>query len=120
MTNISVIGSGYVGLVTGACLAKFGHKITCIDIDEHRVAALSAARMPFYEPGLGELVHTELTSGLLTFTSSYTDAIADADVVFVAVNTPSAQDGSVDLRFLRKAVASLGAAISPHHVPIVV
>ncbi|MGH2867596.1 MAG: 3-hydroxyacyl-CoA dehydrogenase NAD-binding domain-containing protein, partial [Solirubrobacteraceae bacterium] len=92
MSRIAVVGTGYVGLTTAACLADLGNDVLGVDIDENRIDVLAGAEMPFYEPGLGELVARNVQSGRLRFTASYDEAIPDAEFVFIAVGTP--MDGS--------------------------
>src|SRR5690606_36458783 len=111
--RIAIIGSGYVGLVSGACLADFGHHVTCVDLDEQKVSALRAGRMPIYEPGLEPLVAGNVADGRLSFTTDLDAAVADAEVVFVAVGTPSRRgDGHADLSFVHAAAASIAAALT--------
>jgi UDPglucose 6-dehydrogenase len=120
MSRIAIIGSGYVGLTTGACFAGLGHDVTCVDIDADRIAALSEGRVPFYEPGLVDLVKRGLAAGRLRFTQHHADAVQGAAFVFIAVNTPSAPDGSADLQYLRAALADTAAAITRGEPPIIV
>jgi UDPglucose 6-dehydrogenase len=120
MSRIGVIGSGYVGLVTSACFADLGHDITCVDVDTSRVDLLRAAYVPFYEPRLEALVRSGLEAGRLRFASRHVEAVAGADCVFIAVNTPSAPDGSADLQYLRAAIADTSASLSEGHAPVVV
>ena len=108
--NISVIGTGYVGLVTGACFAEFGLQVTCMDKDEQRIAGLEKGKVPIYEPGLSELVHKGLSDGRLTFTTNLVQAVESALVIFIAVGTPSQNDGSADLSF----VEDVGRGIATH------
>lgn len=108
--NISVIGTGYVGLVTGACFAEFGIQVTCMDKDENRIAALEKGEIPIYEPGLSELVQKGLSEGRLTFTTDLVRAVESALVIFIAVGTPSRADGSADLSF----VEDVGRGIATH------
>jgi UDPglucose 6-dehydrogenase len=108
--NISVIGTGYVGLVTGACFAEFGLQVTCMDKDEKRIAALEKGKIPIYEPGLSELVHKNIADGRLTFTTNLVKAVESALVIFIAVGTPSQDDGSADLSF----VEDVGRGIATH------
>ena len=99
--RITMIGSGYVGLVSGACFADFGHDVTCVDKDAAKIAALEAGRMPIYEPGLEELVAHNVEAGRLSFTTALAPAVAGADAVFIAVGTPSRQnDGHADLSYV--------------------
>ncbi|MDP2315362.1 MAG: UDP-glucose/GDP-mannose dehydrogenase family protein [Pseudomonadota bacterium] len=95
--NISVVGTGYVGLVVGVCMADLGHNVTCVDNDEGKVAALNAGRVPIYEPGLEQLLERNAREGRLTFTQDLAAALTHSRIVFVAVGTPSAADGSADL-----------------------
>src|SRR2546427_6363204 len=108
--NITIIGTGYVGLVTGACFAEFGLQVTCMDKDEHRIAALEKGKIPIYEPGLSELVHKGLSEGHLSFTTDLGRAVDSALVIFIAVGTPSQHDGSADLSF----VEDVGRGIAAH------
>lgn len=96
--KVTVIGTGYVGLVAGACIADFGFDVTCIDKDESKVAALRAGSVPIYEPGLTEIVTRTQANGSLRFASAYQDAIPQSDVIFIAVGTPTNdEDGSADI-----------------------
>jgi UDPglucose 6-dehydrogenase len=107
MKNIAVIGVGYVGLVTGACFSDLGNRVMALDINEEKVANLRKGVMPIYEPGLSELVLRNVKSGRLSFTTSYTDALKDAEFVFIAVGTPEGVDGEADLKYVRMAAESL-------------
>ena|SRR5689334_23895166 len=96
--RVAMIGTGYVGLVSGACFADFGHDVICVDKDKSKIAALGRGEMPIYEPGLGDMVAANTRAGRLTFTSDLTGAVAGADAVFIAVGTPSRRgDGHADL-----------------------
>ncbi|HVF01559.1 MAG TPA: 2-dehydropantoate 2-reductase N-terminal domain-containing protein, partial [Rubrobacteraceae bacterium] len=95
--DVGIVGAGYVGLVTGACLAHVGHRVTCVDKDEGRVAELTEGRMPIYEPGLEELVVGEVGRGSLSFSTDLAGTVHGADVMFIAVDTPQGDDGSADL-----------------------
>ncbi|MGA9532031.1 MAG: UDP-glucose/GDP-mannose dehydrogenase family protein [Anaerolineales bacterium] len=107
MKNITVVGVGYVGLVTGACFADLGNRVTAIDIDEDRIAGLKRGEMPIYEPGLEELVERNVAAGRLEFTTSYEDGMQDAEFVFIAVGTPEGVDGEADLKYVRSAAESI-------------
>lgn len=107
MKNIAVIGVGYVGLVSGACFADLGNRVTCLDINAERIANLEKNIMPIYEPGLEELVERNVKAGRLLFTTYYSDALKNADFVFIAVGTPSDVDGQADLRYVRMAAESI-------------
>jgi len=95
--NISVVGTGYVGLVVGVCMADLGHSVTCVDSDEQKIAALLAGRVPIYEPGLDQLLERNVREGRLHFTRDLAAGLAHSRIVFLAVGTPSAADGSADL-----------------------
>jgi UDPglucose 6-dehydrogenase len=110
MKQICVVGTGYVGLVTGTCFADLGNRVVCLDINEEKVARLRRGELPIYEPGLEELVLRNLASGRLSFTSSYAEAVPDAEFCFIAVNTPSGAEGEADLGQVRAA----SAALAPH------
>jgi UDPglucose 6-dehydrogenase len=116
--NICIIGSGYVGLVTGTCFAEFGVDVTCVDVDENRIRSLEQGRVPFFEPGLEELVTKNIREGRLKFTTNVETAVQDALVVFIAVGTPSAADGEADLTFVREVAASIGRALNGYKVII--
>ena len=96
--KITMIGAGYVGLVSGVCFADFGHDVVCLDKDESKIDALMQGRIPIFEPGLEQLVASNVASGRLTFTTDLVAAVADSDVIFIAVGTPSRRgDGHADL-----------------------
>lgn len=105
--NIAIIGTGYVGLVSGACLAELGHEVTCVDTDEEKIKRLQSGVMPIYEPGLEELVKKHATLGRLKFTTSYAEAVPQAEVISLAVGTPSAADGSVDIQYVKAAAQQI-------------
>jgi UDPglucose 6-dehydrogenase len=105
--NVSIIGTGYVGLTTGVCLGYLGHCVTCLDTDESKIDMLRAGRAPIYEPWLGDLMAEAACH--LKFTTNYEEAIPGAEVVFIAVGTPPLEDGSPDLQYLRAAALSVGA-----------
>ena len=118
MKNITVIGVGYVGLVSGACFSDLGNKVTCLDINEERIENLKQGIMPIYELGLEGLVERNVRAGRLIFTTSYEDALKDADFVFIAVGTPSDVDGQADLRYVRMAAESI-AEVMDHPMIII-
>ncbi|WP_203332329.1 UDP-glucose dehydrogenase family protein [Planococcus beigongshangi] len=101
--KIAVIGTGYVGLVTGVTLTEIGRKVVCIDIDEQKVEQLKTGRSPIYEPGLSEMMKKNIEAGLLSFTSSHREALSQADIIYIAVGTPEKEDGSADLRYVERA-----------------
>ena len=106
--KVSIFGTGYVGLVTGACLAHSGHQVTCVDVDEAKVAGLTRGEIPIYEPGLENIVKQSVKEGRLQFTTSAKDAVDYAEVVFIAVGTPPDEDGAADLRYVLQVAQSVG------------
>ncbi|MEK6904944.1 MAG: UDP-glucose/GDP-mannose dehydrogenase family protein [Nanoarchaeota archaeon] len=110
--NITIFGTGYVGLVTGACLANLGHDILCIDIDSQRIETLKTGKVPFYEPGLLELVHQNLKKGKLRFTTDASEAVHFGEVIFNCVNTPSNSDGSANLQYVFSVAKTIGEHIN--------
>ena len=116
--NICVIGAGYVGLVTAACFADLSNSVTCLDIDEGKIEGLKRGKLPIYEPGLDEVVERNVKAGRLSFTTSYAEGIAKAEVVFIAVGTPSGVDGEADLRYVRSAAEAI-ADVMDHPLIII-
>ncbi len=116
--NICVIGSGYVGLVTGACLADFGMNVVGVDKDHSKVEALSRGKVPIYEPGLDTLVQKNMTEGRLRFTTELAPAIEEAQAIFIAVGTPPKSDGSADLTFIREVAASIAEHLNGYKIII--
>jgi UDPglucose 6-dehydrogenase len=117
--KIAMIGAGYVGLVSGACFADFGHDVVCVDLDLAKVDALKAGIMPIYEPGLAELVATNAAANRLSFTTDLTTAVADSDAVFIAVGTPSRRgDGHADLSYVYQATRDVAAALTKPSVVV--
>lgn len=110
---IAVVGTGYVGLTTGACLASIGHRVICADIDPVKIARLQRGEIPIVEEGLGELVSEAYASGLLTFVVGAATAAAQADIVFLSVPTPQGEDGSADLSYIEAAAAEIGPVLKP-------
>jgi UDPglucose 6-dehydrogenase len=114
-----MIGTGYVGLVSAACLSEFGHEVVCVDKDSAKIADLNAGRIPIFEPGLDEIVAANAKSGRLSFTESLASAVTDADAVFIAVGTPSRRgDGHADLSFVFSAAEEIARALSGYTVII--
>ena len=95
--NVVIVGTGYVGLVSGTCFAEMGMHVQCVDVDANKVARLQKGEIPIYEPGLDDMVVRNTAAGRLTFTTSLPEALADAAVLFIAVGTPPQEDGSADL-----------------------
>jgi UDPglucose 6-dehydrogenase len=114
--HIAVIGTGYVGLVSGACLADFGHVVTCVDINVSRVESLERGEIPFFEPGLGEVVERNVAAGRLRFTTDTGLAVREAAVVFLAVGTPEGEDGEADLSQIIAAAEQIGANLCDYKV----
>jgi UDPglucose 6-dehydrogenase len=114
--HICVVGVGYVGLVTGACFAEFDVSVTCVDKDEARIELLQQGEVPFYEPGLAELVSKNVKAGRLSFTTDAGSAIRQALVVFIAVGTPSAPDGGADLKYIREVAVTIGQNLDGYKV----
>src|ERR1043166_2677125 len=116
--RIAMIGTGYVGLVSGACIADFGHQVTCVDKEASKIDALNAGEVPIYEPGLKELVASNARQGRLSFTTNLADGLKGAAAVFIAVGTPSRRgDGHADLSYVYGAAREIGALLQG---PIVV
>ena len=114
--RIAVIGTGYVGLVAGVCLAESGNTVTCVDIDEEKIRRLKQGEIPIYEPGLEELLKRNVHDGRLRFTSSYAEAIPGVEVVFIAVGTPPGEDGGADLKHVLAAARSTAAEMTGYVV----
>ena len=116
--NICVVGTGYVGLVTGACLADFGMDVVCVDKDETKIAALQAGRIPIYEPGLLEIVAKNERAGRLRFTTDLKSGIESALAIFIAVGTPPNPDGSPDLTFVRQVAEAIARYMNGYKVVV--
>ena len=116
MPNICMVGTGYVGLVSGACLADFGNRVICVDIDTRRIAEIGKGNMPIYEPGLKELVARNHEAGRLQFTTDLVGAVRDSLVVFSAVGTPTGEDGSADLAAVEQVARDVAAAMQRYTV----
>ena len=117
--RVAMIGTGYVGLVSGACFADFGHEVTCVDKDRGKIDALTRGEMPIYEPGLNDLVAVNARAGRLKFTTALAPAVKAADAVFIAVGTPSRRgDGHADLSFVYDAAREIAKALDGFTVVI--
>ena len=115
--KLTIIGAGYVGLVSGACFADFGHTVVCVDKESDRIARLNAGEIPIYEPGLDDVVATNRAEGRLSFSTDLPEAVAGADAVFIAVGTPSRRgDGHADLSFVEAAAREIAAALDRYTV----
>ncbi len=114
--RLTIIGTGYVGLVTGTCFAEVGHHVICVDNNTEKVKLLQAGGIPIYEPGLEELVRKNVAAGRLSFTSSTAEGVAKSDIIFIAVPTPPQPDGSVDMSFIEKVAREIAAAMTGYKV----
>jgi UDPglucose 6-dehydrogenase len=119
VSNICVIGTGYVGLVTGTCLADMGNQVTCVDIVEEKINRLKKGELPIYEPGLEEMVERNAHTGRLRFTTSYNEGLANCEFIFIAVNTPtSSQQGGADMRYVESAARSIAEGLDHYAIVI--
>lgn len=117
--KIVVAGTGYVGLVTGACLSEIGHKVTCVDIDENKVTMMKKGISPIYEPGLDELLKRNYEEGRLDFTTDYKNAYKDANIVFIGVGTPEREDGSANLDYVFKVCEQIAESVENNCLVVV-
>jgi len=116
--KVTIIGTGYVGLVTGTCFAEVGHHVTCVDNDAAKVKLLQSGGIPIYEPGLEELVKKNVAAGRLSFTNSTAEGVQKSDVIFIAVPTPPQPDGSVDLSYIEKVARDIAAAMTEYKIVV--
>ena len=116
--KIAVIGTGYVGLVTGACFAGSGNSVICVDIDESKIKSLRRAEVPFFEPGLDEIVRTNIDEGRLSFTTDIVQAVRDSFLIFIAVGTPQTKDGDADISSVINVAKSIGTSIDDYKIII--
>jgi UDPglucose 6-dehydrogenase len=114
--DISIIGSGYVGLVTGACFADVGHNVICVDNDARKIEALQAGRVPIYEPGLEEIIHRNVSAHRLRFSGSIREGVENSQIVFIAVPTPQQPNGDVDLSFIEKVSREIASILTDYRV----
>ncbi|HUU70483.1 MAG TPA: 2-dehydropantoate 2-reductase N-terminal domain-containing protein, partial [Planctomycetota bacterium] len=114
--KVCVIGSGYVGLVTGSCLAEIGHTVTCVDSNEQKIAMLQRGAVPIYEPGLEELVARNVAAGRLAFTGNISDGMAGAKVIFISVGTPPTPSGEADLSFVEAVSTTVAHGLKDYTV----
>jgi UDPglucose 6-dehydrogenase len=118
MASVAIIGTGYVGLVSGACLADFGNAVTCVDIDKNKIERLRNGEIPIYEPGLADVVIRNTAVQRLRFTDSLPDAVAQSDVIFIAVGTPPSDDGSADLSYVENVARSIGRVMMSYKIVV--
>jgi len=116
--KLTIIGTGYVGLVTGTCFAEVGHHVICVDSNAEKVKVLQSGGIPIYEPGLEELVKKNVAAGRLSVTDSTADGVAQSDIIFIAVPTPPQPDGSVDMSFIEKVAREIAAAMTEYKVVV--
>ena len=114
--DLAIIGSGYVGLVTGACFADVGHNVICVDNDAKKIKQLQAGEVPIYEPGLEEIIHRNVSAHRLRFTGSIQEGVENSQIVFIAVPTPQQPDGDVDLSFLEKVAREIAGVLTDYRV----
>ena len=117
--KLAVVGTGYVGLVTGVCLAKFGNDVTCVDTNEEKIRGLSEGNVPFYEPGLEEIIRNNLEAGRLSFSTDLPSALDDALMCFITVGTPSSDDGSADLSAVEAVAQTIGRSMKDYKLVVV-
>jgi len=118
MVKISIVGTGYVGLVTGACFAEVGHQVICVDNDLKKVETLQAGGIPIYEPGLEEMVKRNVANGRLRFTGPIADGVNNSEVIFIAVPTPPKPDGDVDMSFVERVAREIAAAMTEYKIVV--
>jgi UDPglucose 6-dehydrogenase len=118
--NITIIGSGYVGLVTGACFAEVGHHVICVDNDKQKIATLQKGQIPIYEPGLDNLIRHNVAAQRLRFTTSIGDGVENSELIFIAVPTPPEKDGSVNLDFIEQVAREIAEVIPADRYRVIV
>ena len=116
--RITVVGTGYVGLVSGACLAEMGNDVLCLDVDAAKIATLEAGGIPIHEPGLDQVVARNVKAGRLSFTTDVQRAVAHGLLQFIAVGTPPDEDGSADLKYVLEAARNIGRHMSEYKVVV--
>src|SRR5881409_1157661 len=118
--DLSIIGSGYVDLVTGACFADVGHNVICVDNDAQKIKQLQSGEVPIYEPGLEEIVHRNVAARRLRFTNSIQDGVDNSQIIFIAVPTPPQPDGSVDLSYIEKVAREIAGVLKKDEYRVIV
>ena len=116
--RLAIIGTGYVGLVTGTCFAEVGHDVTCVDCDEAKVRLLQSGGVPIYEPGLEEMLQRNTAAGRLRFTTSIAEGVARSEVIFIAVPTPPLPDGAVDLSFIEGVAREIAGCLTAYRIVV--
>jgi UDPglucose 6-dehydrogenase len=116
--KLTLIGTGYVGLVTGTCFAEVGHDVICVDNNSDKVKLLQSGGIPIYEPGLEELVRKNVAAGRLRFTDSTQEGVEQSDVIFIAVPTPPQEDGSVDLSFIERVARDIAQSMTGYKIVV--
>src|SRR6185295_7398242 len=116
--KLTIIGTGYVGLVTGACFAEVGHQVICVDKDATKIKLLKAGGMPIYAPGLDDLVRKNVEAGRLQFTTSTAEGVEKSDIIFIAVPTPPQSDGSVDLSFMESVSREVAQSMTSYKIVV--
>ena len=116
--KITVVGTGYVGLVTGTCFSEMGNTVWCVDVNESKIENLRQGIIPIYEPGLSEMVHKNYSAGNLKFTTKIEESLIESDICFIAVGTPMGVDGSADLQYVLAVAESIGKYMR-HHMYVV-
>jgi len=114
--NLTVVGTGYVGLVSGTCFAEMGNRVYCVDIDEKKIDGLKRGKLPIYEPGLEAMVTRNFAEERLLFTTSLSEALADSNIYFIAVGTPPGEDGSADLKYVQAVARDIGRLMTDYCV----
>ncbi|MGA9227962.1 MAG: NAD(P)-binding domain-containing protein, partial [Mesobacillus sp.] len=117
--KIAVLGTGYVGLSTGVCLAEIGHNVACIDVDQKKIETLKQGKSPIYEPGLEELLSRNYAAGRLRFTTSHQEGLCEAEIIMIAVGTPQSENGRANLSFLEQAAKDLAAHIVQDSIVVI-
>lgn len=118
MVNITIIGTGYVGLVSGACLADFGNTVVCVDSDANKIAKLKNGDITIFEPGLEEVVERDVKVGRLAFTTELASSLNNSDVVFIAGGTLPAEDGSADLQYVEQVARQIGRFVNKYAIVV--
>src|SRR5438093_11800866 len=114
--DLAIIGSGYVGLVTGACFADVGHNVICVDNDVQKIKLLQDGKIPIYEPGLEEVIHRNVSAHRLRFSDSIRDGVDNSQVVFIAVPTPQQPNGNVDLSYIEKVSSEIAGVLTSYRI----